>query len=149
MVQPTQPSRRPTIDAGRLWAGAAATALVAGLVALVAMMVFDVGFDVTPVKPGWLVGGGRDWSLYTQFAVTGVVAALVAAGLLHLLLLGAPKPLVFFGWVVALVTIAAGVAPFGANAELSEQIATAVIAGCIGLVIGTALTAVAGRTAVV
>ena len=146
MAQPIQPSRHPTIDAARLWAGAAATALVAGLVALVAMMVFDVGFNITPVTPVWVLGDGRDWSLYAQFAVTGAVAALVAAGLLHLLLLGAPKPLVFFGWVVALVTIAAAVSPFGQNAELSEQIATAVIAGCIGLVTGTSLGAVAGRT---
>jgi len=142
----TPDSRHPIIDARRLWAGAGATAVVAGLVGLVAMMVVDVGFDVTPVQPVWLIGDGSHWSLYTRFAFTGVVAALLAAGLLHLLLLAAPKPLVFFGWIVTLVTIAAGVAPFGIDANLSQQIATAAIAASLGIVIGTALTAVAGRT---
>jgi hypothetical protein len=44
------------------------------------------------------------------------VAALLATGLLHLLLASTPRPLQFFTWIVALATVAAEL-----NATLWER----------------------------
>jgi hypothetical protein len=57
--------RRPRVDAGRLWTGGLASALVAALVAVVGVVIarglFDVpvlapparGRSATPARPGW------------------------------------------------------------------------------------------------
>src|SRR4029453_2783910 len=42
---------RPVVDAGRLWAGGAATALVAALVALVGVLIGDAVLEVEMVVP--------------------------------------------------------------------------------------------------
>ena len=131
------------VDAGKLWAGGVATALVAALVALVAMLVATVAFDVSPVAPDWLVGEAREAGLSTRFAATAAVAALLATALLHLLLLSTPSPRAFFGWIIALLTVAAAVTPFAVGSDLGAQVATAVTAAAVGLVIGTLLTRVA------
>jgi len=134
------------IDAGRLWAGAAATALVAALVALVALLVISIALNIKPVGPRWLIGDGADWTLTARFAVTAAVAALLAAAVLHLLLLTTPRPKAFFGTIVALATVAAAVTPFAVKGTLAEQSATAVTAVAVGLVIGSLLSGVADRT---
>jgi hypothetical protein len=130
-----RPGRASTVDATRLWSGGAATMLVAALVALVALLVSTIAFDVTPVAPGWLLGDGSDATLATRFALTAAGAALLATGLLHLMLLSTPRPIAFFDWIVALVTVAAAVTPFAVSGDLSEQAATCVIASAVGLVI--------------
>jgi len=136
----------PHIDAARLWAGAAATAVVAALVALVALMVISIALDITPVGPNWLLGDGHDWTLATRFAVTAAVAALLAAAVLHLLLLTTPRPGAFFGTIVGLATVAAAATPFAVKGTVSEQLATAVTAVAVGIVIGALLSSVADRT---
>jgi hypothetical protein len=123
-----------------------ATALVAALVAVVGVLVCSVALDAKPIAPSWLLGDNTDATISTRFAITAGVAGLVATGLLHLLLLSTPRPIVFFGWIVALATIAAGVSPFTIGSDTARQVASAVIIGVIGLVIGTSLAAVAGRT---
>ncbi len=137
-----QPARQPRLDAKRLWAGGAATALVAALVALVALLVETVALDIKPVAPNWLLGDGADWTLATRFAVTAGVSALAATALLHLLVVTTPRPRAFFGWIVALVTIAAAVTPFAVSADTSRQFATAVTIVAVGIVVGTLLSAV-------
>ena len=136
----------PHIDAGRLWAGAAATAVVAALVALVSLLVVSIALDITPVGPNWLLGDGRDWTLATRFAVTAAVAALLAAAVLHLLLLTTPRPRAFFGTIVGLATVAAAATPFTVSGTFSEQCATAITALAVGIVIGALLSSVADRT---
>ena len=131
------------VDARKLWAGGVATALVAALVALVAMLVATVAFDVSPVAPDWLVGESGDAALSSRFAATAAVAALLATGLLHLLLLSTPGPMAFFGWIIALLTLAAAVTPFAVGDDLDAQVATAVTAAAVGLVIGVLLSRVA------
>ncbi len=131
------------VDAGKLWAGGAATALVAALVALVAMLVATVAFDVTPVAPDWLVGDSGEAALSTRFAATAAVAALLATALLHLLLLSTPSPRAFFGWIIFLLTVAAAVTPFAVGSDQGAQVATAVTALAVGLVIGVLLSRVA------
>ena len=73
-------------------------------------------------------------------------AALIATGLLHLLLLTTPRPLVFFGWIIALATLVAVLFPFGTTAPLSQKFATATVNLFIGIAIGSLLTAVGARS---
>jgi hypothetical protein len=140
---PSNTSR--TVDAGRLWTGGVATALVAALVALVGVLICRGLLDVpvlAPTEEGTLGGD-------STFRLVGLAAlgALLATALLHLLLVSTPRPLRFFTWIVALATIAAALTPFLTDADLSEQLATAAIYLAIGIAVGSLLSAVA-RSAV-
>jgi hypothetical protein len=118
-----------------------ATAVVAALVALVGVLICRGLLDVpvlAPTDKGTLGGAGT-------FRLVGLaaVAALLATGLLHLLLLSTPRPLRFFTWIVALATIAAVLAPFLTDADLDEKVATAAIYLAVGISIGSLLSGVA------
>jgi Family of unknown function (DUF6069) len=129
------------VDAGRLWTGGIATALVAALVALVGVLLCRGLLDVpvlAPTSEGTL-GGASTFRLVGLAAV----AALLATGLLHLLLLSTPRPVRFFTWIISLATIAAALAPFLTDADLDEQLATAAIYLAIGIAIGSLLSGVA------
>jgi Family of unknown function (DUF6069) len=136
---PSDTSR--AVDAGRLWTGGVATALVAALVALVGVLLCRGLLDVpvlAPTSEGTL-GGASTFRLVGLAAV----AALLATGLLHLLLLSTPRPVRFFTWIISLATIAAALAPFLTDADLDEQLATAAIYLAIGIAIGSLLSGVA------
>jgi Family of unknown function (DUF6069) len=133
------------VDAGRLWTGGVATALVAALVALVGVLICRGLLDV-PVLAPTDEGTLGDATTF-RLAALAALAALVATGLLHLLLLSTPRPLQFFTWIVALATIAAALAPFLTDADLDEKVATAAIYLAIGICIGSLLSGVA-RSAV-
>jgi hypothetical protein len=136
---PSDTSR--TVDAGRLWTGGIATALVAALVAVVGVLICRGLLDVpvlAPTKEGTL-GGASTFRL----AVLAAVAALLATGLLHLLLASTPRPLRFFTWIVALATVAAVLAPFLTAADLDVKVATAAIYAAVGIAIGSLLSGVA------
>jgi hypothetical protein len=75
---------------------------------------------------------------------------LAATGLMQLLIMVAPRPRIFFGWIVGLATLVAVLTPFensfstvGRIPLLSSKIATALITLCIGIAIATLLNAVA------
>ena len=135
---------RPVVDAGRLWAGGAATALVAALIALVGVLVCQRVFDVVMVEPPLVPIGD---SFAVRYAITAAVLALLATALGHLLLVTTPRPQSFFSWIVGLATLAGVVLPFALDGTLAGQVAT----GCVNLVIGLAvlslLMAVMARTA--
>jgi hypothetical protein len=134
----------PTVDAGRLWTGGVATAVVAALVALVGVLICRGLLDVpvlAPTEKGTL-GGANTWRLVGLAAL----GALLATGLLHLLLLSTPRPLRFFTWIVALATIAAALAPFLTDADLGEKVATSLVYLAVGVAIGSLLSGV-GRSA--
>jgi hypothetical protein len=78
---------RPTVDAGRLWAGGVATAVVAALVALVGVLIGDGLLDVDMVEPPLLPIGD---SFPVRYALTAAALALVATALAHLLVLTTP-----------------------------------------------------------
>jgi uncharacterized protein YhhL (DUF1145 family) len=65
------------------------------------------------------------------------VAALLATGLMHLLLLSAPRPFRFFTWIISLLTLVAVLAPFMSDAKLATKVATAAIVLVIGMAIGS------------
>ena len=130
-----------SVDAGRLWTGGVATALVAALVALVGVLIARGLFEVpvlAPTEEGTL-GNASTFRL----AAFAALAALLATGLLHLLLLSTPQPRRFFTWIITLATIAAALAPFLSGADLDEKVATSAITVAVGLAIGSLLSGVA------
>ncbi|GAB2516633.1 DUF6069 family protein [Nocardiopsis aegyptia] len=135
-----------SVNAVRLWSGGLATAVVAALVILVGTLVIRGVMDIpvlAPEEAGYLGDAGT-----VVYALMAAVAALLATGLLHLLLVAAPRARAFFGWIIGLVTAVAAVTPFTQGAELPSQIATAVINLVAGIAIATLLSSVA-KTAVV
>ncbi|MET9270670.1 DUF6069 family protein [Kribbella sp. NPDC003557] len=141
-VPPSSPAadQAPRVNAGRLWAGGAATAVVAALVAVVGILVARGVFDLEVLAPqGQGVWGDADtWT----YAWVSAGAALLATGLVHLLILSTPRPLRFFKWVMTLVTLAAVLAPFAAERSW-ESVATALINLAIGITIGSLVTGTA------
>ncbi|MEI8412276.1 MULTISPECIES: DUF6069 family protein [unclassified Kribbella] len=139
-VQPTQGGAN-AVASGRLWAGGAATAVVAGLIALVGILLARGVFDVPILAPkGEGTWGDADTAKY---AVYCALAALVATGLLHLLLISTPRPLRFFGWIMTLATLAGALAPFAASGSTSSKIATGLINVAVGIAIGMLLSGAA------
>jgi Family of unknown function (DUF6069) len=140
----------PRVVAGRLWAGGAATAIVAALIVVVGISLCRGVFGVPVPVPTY--SGGVSEVAYVLLAAG---AAVLATALLHLLLVTAPRPLAFFGWIVFLATVVAVLAPFtnsilgsaGHVALLNSKLATAAINLAAGIAIGTLLTGVA-RSAV-
>jgi hypothetical protein len=137
---------RPHVDAGRLWAGGAATAVVAALIALVGVLIGEGLFDLQMVEPPLLPVGG---SFAVRYAVTAAVLALVATGIAHLLALTTPRPRSFFGWIVGLATLVGVVLPFAMEGTLGGQVATAVVNLVIGVCVLSLLSSVLARTVVV
>ena len=141
---PQQPRRaRPKVDARMLWSGGVATAVVAGLVALVGVLVCRWVFNI-PILAPRRDGAYGDAHTTTLVLVAGG-AALVATIVAHLLLLGVPRAMLFFGWIVALVTAIFVIFPFRTGAPLEQQVATAAVYLVIGVAIGTLLSGVGER----
>jgi hypothetical protein len=64
----------------------------------------------------------------------GVAAliAIIADGVLYLLVLGTPQPGMFFDWMMGLATLAAVVYPFSTAAPLDQKAATTAATGTAG-----------------
>jgi hypothetical protein len=139
------PVKRVVIDAPRLWGGGLATAVVAALVAAVGVLVCRDLLHVKLVEPPLLKITN---SFAGNYAITAFVAALVATGLAHLLSVVTPRPRVFFGWIVGLVTVVTMVLPFALEGNLKGKICAALINMVIGLCIASLLSAVLSRTVV-
>jgi uncharacterized protein YhhL (DUF1145 family) len=126
---------RLRVDAARLWTGGLVTALVAALVAVVGVLIARGLFDVPVLAP---TGEGALGNASTaRLAMLAAVAALLATGLMHLLLLSAPRPFRFFTWIISLLTLVAVLAPFMTDAERATKVATAAIVLVIGVAIGS------------
>ena len=138
---PVSGADRPPVDATRLWVGGLATALVAALIALVGVLVARALLRVPLFAPADAGAFGDQDTLL--LCVLAAAAALVATGLAHLLLLGAPRPLAYFSWIVGLVTTAAVVVPFLGGAPLAVAFVQAVIHLVIGLAIGSLVSGAA------
>lgn len=144
--QPGYPPRRrgrPSVDARQLWSGGVATAVVAGLIALVGVLVCRWLFHIPILAPKRYGAYGDAHT--TTLVLLAAAAALVATLLAHLLLLSTPRPMVFFGWIVGLVTVIVVVFPFRTGAPLSHEIATAALYLIIGVAIGTLIAGVGER----
>jgi len=149
MTTPNMPAGRTrdsglTVDAGRLWPGGVATAVVAALVALAGVLISRWLFGIPLLAP-------RRDGAYGDAHTTGLVlaaaaAALLATALMHLLLISTPRPKVFFNWIVALATVLAVLFPFSTTAPLTAKVATAVVDLVLGIAIGSLISSVAARS---
>lgn len=139
----TQP--RLSIDAGRLWMGGVATAVVAALVAVVGVLIARGLFDVAVLAPK----GKGAWGDASTAMLAGLAvgAALLATGLMHLLLLTTPRPGRFFIWIMVLAMLAVAIAPLLTDEDAATRIATAAIYLAIGIAVGSLVSSVA-RSAV-
>ena len=147
MTYPASPndagSSRIRIDSGRFWAGAAATAVVAALIALVGILICRWTLGIPIMAPS---GAGAWGDARTGvYVFAAALVALVAAMLLYLLMLGTPQPGLFFAWIMGLATLAAVVYPFSTSAPVNQKGATAVVDLVLGIAITSLLTGVAAR----
>jgi hypothetical protein len=138
---PIGPSR--IVNARALWAGGAASAVVAALVAIVGVIVCEDVLDLQMVPPPLLPIG---WSLAVRYALTSAVLALAATGLAHVLVLTTPRPEAFFSWIVGLATFAGVAISFGSTGSWADRFATAVVNLVIGLSILSLVRSLIGRT---
>jgi Family of unknown function (DUF6069) len=133
------PAKGRIIDATRLWVGGLMAGLVAAGVSVVGLLLARGILDVPVLVQdgsGQLVDADMVW-----YAVVSFLAAALATGLLHLLLLSAPRPYQFFGWLWGLAVAIALLVPFATSAELSSKIATGAlnlaIGACIGIIVSS------------
>jgi hypothetical protein len=131
------------MDPGALWAGGAATAVVAALIALVGILVCRWLFNI-PILSPHRDGAWGDAST-GAYVLAAAAVAVVATAILHLLLLATPRPQVFFAWIIGLATVVAVVFPFSTTAELSSKMATSVVDLVLGFAVGSLLSEVSAR----
>ncbi|QIJ61000.1 DUF6069 family protein [Streptomyces sp. JB150] len=135
------PPPAPRLDAVRLWAGGVMTAGVAGLTTVAAVLLVRGTLAIPVFAPR---GAGATGDASTGLLVAGAaVAALAATALLHLLILSTPQPARFFGWIIALVTMAMTLLPFRTGAPMDAKVGSAVVYLATGAAIGSLLSAVA------
>ena len=147
MTYPASPrdaaTNRVRPDSAQFWAGAVATAIVAALIALVGILICRWTLNIPILAPA---GDGAWGDAHTgEYVLVAALVALVAAGLLYLLVLSTPQPTVFFRWIIGLVTLIAVVYPFSSGAPLEQKAATAIVDLVLGIAITSLLTAVAAR----
>jgi Family of unknown function (DUF6069) len=147
--QPGQPPRppssgQPTVDAGKLWAGGVATAIVAALIAVVGIMVARGVLDIYVFAPK--DKGAWEAASAVSYAAASALAALLATALMHALLLATPRPTMFFGWIMFLVAVIGATWPFTTGAALENQVATAVLNALIVVAIWSLVASSAQRS---
>jgi hypothetical protein len=147
MTYPASPSGagspRVRPDSGQFWAGGVATAVVAALIALVGILICRWTLNIPILAPA---GDGAWGDAHTgEYVLVAALVALVAAGLLYLLMLSTPQPALFFRWIIGLVTLIAVVYPFSSGAPLDQKVATAAVNLVLGVAIGSLLTATSAR----
>ena len=147
MTYPASPrdaaTNRVRPDSAQFWAGVAATAVVAALIALVGILICRWTLHIPILAPA---GDGAWGNAHTaEYALVSAVIAIIAGGLLYLLVLGTPQPNMFFDWIMGLATLAAVVYPFSTAAPLDQKAATAIVDLVLGIAITTLLAAVAAR----
>jgi uncharacterized protein DUF6069 len=139
-------SGRFTVNARSLWTGGIATALVAALVAIVGVLIVRGVLRIPVIAPANTTGAidyvGAVW--LAGFAALG---GLVATAIAHVLLLFAPQPMAFFGWIIGLVTLAFAVWPFTVRVGTDVRVANAILHVVIGVAIGTLLVMTSDQTA--
>jgi hypothetical protein len=128
-------------DAGKLWAGGAATALVAGLLAVVGILVARGLLGVAVLAPKGEGAWGNANTL--TYSLVAACCALLATGLVQLLLATTPSATRFFGWIMALLTAIAVVLPLSLDVSTEAKVFTAVLNLVIGLVTTLLLRGVA------
>ncbi|GEL95505.1 DUF6069 family protein [Cellulomonas composti] len=133
---------RLVVRAGRYWAGVAATALVAALVGIVGVLVFQEILEIDLLIKGPFADEGG----YLAYASSAVLATVAAGALLHLFALTTPRPTSFFGWIMALATLVAALLPLSWAGETDSKVCTGATNLLIGIAIWSLLAGVLHRT---
>jgi hypothetical protein len=136
-------ARRWSVDPTRLWIGGFMAGVVGGGIVFVGFLVARGVLDIPVLveRNGRLVNADVWW-----YALGAFAAALVATGLLHVLLVGAPRPFTFYGWITGLAVVIAGLIPFTTGAELETKVTLAAINVAAGGVMAVIIATV-GRSA--
>lgn len=134
---PVAPQR---LNSGRLWAGGVATAVVAALVVIAGVHIARSILGIAVLTPK--AAGSLGSSTTAVYAAVAAAGALLATGLLHVLLLETPRPLSFTR-ITALADLIPVVAPFSQPATLPSKVFTAVINLIAGVAVISLLTGVA------
>ncbi len=143
---PTAPAApRVVVRSGPYWGGVVATALVAALVGIVGVLVFQEILDVDVLAQD-VFGFDND---YLAYAVGGALVAVVAGALLQVLALATPRPRAFFGWIMGLGTLVAALLPLSWEGEQSSQLCTGLVNLLVGIAIWSLLSSTLSRTATV
>jgi hypothetical protein len=141
IIEDTDVSQPAVLDMRRLWLGGVATAVVAALIVVVGVVIARGILGISVLAPA--TAGDLGTSATAVYAVFAAACALLATGVLNLLLLGAPRPLAFFTWITALATVLAVATPFGQGAPLSSKVFTALINLIVGVAVISLLNGVA------
>ena len=127
----------------KLWTGGVVTAAIEALLAVVGFLIVKnlMGLRILGVAPN----GQYFNATLASYAFAGALAALLATAVMHLLLVGTPRPLFYFGWIGALCTAILVLIPLGLGRTVSwsEVVPTAVI----NLIGGIAITVIVRGTA--
>jgi len=128
---PTRGAYDAGIDQVRYWVGAGITAVLAALVGIVGLIIAH-GIIHVPV----MFGSGTALSPLnaTLYGLAAAGVALGAAGLFDGMLHVAPRPALYYCWLIALVTALAALLPFTTTAALSSQIVLAAMNLGVGLI---------------
>jgi hypothetical protein len=120
------------IDQVRYWVGAGITAVVAALVGVVGLIVAH-GIIHVPVMFGSGTALSPIHAVAYGLAAAGITlgAAALFDGMLHV----APRPALYFSWLIALFTALAAVLPFTTTAVLGSQITVAAMNVGVGLIV--------------
>jgi hypothetical protein len=115
-----EPAGHVHVNAGRLWAGGIATAIVAALAVLAGVLITRGVLGIPVLAPK----AASDFGDSSTAVYAGLAAgcALLATALLHVLLLGTPRPFMFFAWITGLADVIAAAAPFTQPAPLASKI---------------------------
>jgi hypothetical protein len=132
------------VDAGKLWAGGLATAVVAALIAVVGIVIARGIFHIPVLAPN-RSGTWGDADTVT-YALAAFAVGLFATALMHILLLATPSPFTFFGWILGLSTLVAALAPFATSAEMASRVSTALINLFIGIGVWSLTVSTARRS---
>ena len=141
----TDPVAHVHVNAGRLWAGGAATAVVAALAVVAGVLITRGVLGIPVLAPATANSFGN--SSTAVYAALAAGCALLATALLHMLLLGTPSPFTFFVSITALADVIAAAAPFTQPAPLASKVFTAIINIIVGVAVISLLSGV-GRSAV-
>ncbi|MFI9012089.1 DUF6069 family protein [Actinosynnema sp. NPDC053489] len=126
-----------------MWAGGAATALVAGLLAVVGILVARGLLGVAVLAPKGEGAWGNANTL--TYSLVSAACALAATGLVQVLLATTPSATRFFGWIMVLLTLIAVVLPLSLDVSTEAKVFTAVLNLVIGLAITLLLRGVAAN----
>lgn len=138
------PHAQRRVDVARLWAGGAATMIVAAGVALVGILAIQALFSLDGLARyrGDVFVGDK-----VTLAIASGLAALAATGLLHLLMMSAPRAHKFFAWIAGLAIVAVILEEFLTGYGLLDKLITSALYLIIGIAITSLLSGVA-RTAI-